>query len=258
MNPNLIQNFFIKFVNSMRMRDFKFYKTIINEHYSESFKYLVLLLCFVTLISSVHYTIELVKIFSEFSEWAENNLPVINIINGKVSTPYNETVVAKKGDMVIIIDTADRIESLDDYPRGILIKKDKLIYKPNPETEPIVYDLSKIKSFTLSPDTLARWRRILPFPIFPIIGLSLFLYYSITRILQIFVFGLFSLIINGMGKFNISYSGLFNIGVYALTPGMILGIFLASVGVKGGGWWFLLYFVIYMVYLYRGILSTRS
>ena len=222
------------------------YRKIISQPFGRSFRYLALFLLLVSLVLSVKYTLVLRGGMEKANKWINTsaagmiakNLPEeIKIKNGQVSTTAKEPFVrhwdfggeGKKGEVALIIDTTGRTRDLDDYRQGILLTKNKLIFKntkPGGAAEIKEQDLSQIKlfvlrrwdkekgelavitsgknTFPLTYEDIKRWRektsRLLPLMIVPLL-----IYYLIAKMVHLFFFSLASLITNDLTKAGLEY-----------------------------------------------------
>ena len=158
---------------------------------------------------------------------------------------------------VFIIDTTGGVATIDpSYKQGILLTKNKLIYKQS-EIETREYDLSRIKSFNLDHEAIGEWKGILKRFSLPIVFASFFPYFVITKLIQILFFSLIALIVNVATKTNLKYQNLFNISLFALTPPVLLATIFNLTGLRipflG-----LVYIVIYLIFLIEGVRSCRE
>jgi len=219
-----------------------------------------------------------------------NNLPEeIKIKDGQVSTTAKEPFVrhwdfggeGKKGEIAFIIDTTGRVRDLDAYRQGLLLTKNKLIFKntkPGGAVEIREQDLSKIKlfvfrrgdkekgelavftsgkkTFPVTYKDVKRWRekasRLLPLMIVPLL-----IYYLIAKMVQLFFFSLSSLIINDLIKTGLEYKKLLNIGVFALVPPTVLALLFLVAG-ESVPYLGMLYILVYLIFLVMGISKSKA
>ncbi len=241
----------------------KFYKNIVSQSFARSFGYLSLLVLVLSLVLSVKYTLNTRVAIQKFVEWINTVfvekipefLPEINIKNGKVSSPAEQPLIREWKEFAFILDTTGTITSLDKYKNGILLTKHTLIVKhtERSKTQTEEYDLSKVKSFKITPgekegefitlnfegrkfnltqNNIERWSDIVVKIIFPIMVASLFFYYLLAKIFHLLLFSLLSLIVNGVTNAKLKYDNLLNIGVLALTPPVVFSVLVAVFGLK--------------------------
>lgn len=270
----------------------KFYKEIVHQPFGRSFKYLVLFLLLISILIGGKFSFMLKSGMREANQWINENLPgkiqeylpeQIEIKNGQLSTTAKQPFVRSfaEGEGVFIIDTTDKISSLDDYENGFLLTKTKMILKnikPDGTVEikerdfaeidsltimrgdetrgEIIEFISPQKSFVLTYNLLNRWARNIWRIAFLPIFIFLFIYFLIAKFLQLFLFIPVSLITNTVAKAKLQYKDLLNIGVYALTPPTLLAtlFILFNVAIPAFG---LIYIIIYSAFLSLGVVNAR-
>lgn len=210
----------------------QFYQELATRRFSEGMKYFSLLILFVTLVLSTRFSVEALKGLSEFETWSKTHLPEIVIEKGVVSVNAPQPWRKEEGHLAVIIDTTGQTRDIDDaYAQGVLLTRDKLILKRGPY-ETRRYDLSKIESFRLNARTVERLRRIGQWILPPLLTLFLFVYFWLGRFSQIVVFSAISLLTNWFAKKNLSYGALLTIGMYAITPPLLLFSGIALLGIQ--------------------------
>ncbi|OQX54534.1 MAG: hypothetical protein B5M48_00250 [Candidatus Omnitrophica bacterium 4484_213] len=270
----------------------KFYKEIAKQSFGRSFKYLILFLLLVSLLIGGKFAIALKGGMQKAEQWINENLPgkikeylpkQMEIKNGELSVSAEQPFIKSENkEFAFVIDTTGQITSLDNYKNGLLITKTKMILK---QTKPtggveikeqdfaeiesltirrgdetrgeIVKFISPQKSFVLTYDLLNRWARKLWQIVFLPIFIFLFIYFLITKFLQLFLFSPVSLITNTLAKVKLQYKDLLNIGVYALTPATFLAtlFLLFNVVIPAFGF---IYVLIYSAFLVLGTLNCRE
>ena len=156
----------------------------------------------------------------------------------------------------MIIDTTGEINSLDDYERGMLLTESKAIYKEN-DIKTETYDLANIESLRIDENFMKILKKNIVWILFPIMLILMFLYFCIFRFLQIFIFSVISLATCSIANVKLNYKQLFNIGIYAITPSVILGALLALFAIVLPFFW-ILYIGLYIVFLIMGILNCKE
>jgi len=227
------------------------------------------------------------------NQWVKENLPgkikeylpgEMRIEKGKLAADFPQPFIkeASKGEFAFIVDTTGKITSLDGYKNGILLTQDKIITKAykgpgrveiekmdikeigdsliiqpgDEEKGEIIRFISPPKSFVLSYDLIERWSKIaykilfFPFLIF------VFLYYLISKLLQVMLFSLVSLSARAFYRIRLSYENLLNIGIYTLTPITLLAVLfiLANIRVP---FFPLIYILVYSMLLILGVSACR-
>jgi hypothetical protein len=267
----------------------KFYKEISHQPFARSFGYLVLLVLAISLVLSVKYTFDTRETIQKTAEWLNTEfakklpefLPEINIKNGEVSSPAQQPLVHKWKEFAFVLDTTGNVTSVEEYKNSILITKHKFIVKYTEDgNRPKIdeYDLSKIKSFKLAPGekegefitlnfegqefsltekTIVKWLHVLEKILFPVMIVGLFFRYLVAKFIHLFLFSLFSLIINNVNNVKLKYDNLLNIGVFAMTPPVVFAVLAGVLDFKlplSG----LIYIGLYSLFLIMAIMQFKT
>lgn len=249
-----MKTFFQEIVKAVT--DFKFYKQVKDFQTSRVMKYIFSLIFLITLVLTIRFTYDVKRGINIAVNWAKLNLPVIEIQNGVVSVDIGQPYKIEEEDFALIIDTTGEITSLDEYRKGILLTKDKVMYKEN-EVKTETYDLSNVKSLRIDENFMNVLKRNVVWIIFPFMLVGIFIYFCIARFLQIFIFSLISLATSSIANVKLNYKQLLNIGVYAITPSAILGALTAFFAIVLP-LFAILYAGLYIVYLIMAILNCKE
>ena len=236
--------------------DFKFYKHVKNFSVGKSVKYMLSMVLLISLILTLRYSYGLGKGLDIATEWMKKNLPVIEIQNGAASVNVEQPYKITQEDFAVIIDTTGKTASLDGYKKGILLMKDKVIYKES-EAKTEIYSLADIKALRIDENFMNAIRKNAVWIIFPFMLLGIYLYLIIARFIQILVFSLITIFASAVTKIQLTYGQIFNIGAYAITTSMLLGgiaaLFLRTIPGMA-----LVYCGVYIVYLVAGLLNCKE
>jgi hypothetical protein len=156
----------------------------------------------------------------------KKNLPVIDIKDGVASVDVEQPYKITQEDFAMIIDTTGKTTSLDGYKKGILLMKDKVIYKDS-EAKTEIYSIADVKALRIDENFMNAIRKNAVWIIFPFMLLGIYLYFIAARFLQILVFSLITIFASAVTKIQLTYKQIFNIGAYAITPSMLLGVIAA-------------------------------
>lgn len=269
-----------------------FYKEIALQSIRKSLKYLLLLVFLLALVLSTNYTILFKKVSAKAVKWINTTLareleglPEIKIENGIVSSSIEPFIRTWENNaFAFIVDTSegegDPISLLGNYGSAIMFTKDKLIFKTTEKgkTKLEIHTLSNIKSlkikfgnreegfltltfdgrvFHLTSEKVNRWAKLANGLTFFILLPGFFLYHLITKLSQLFLFSLFSLIAKKFAKANLSYANLLNIGILALSPPVMLATLFQLTRLSFPPFW-VLYCGIYVAFLLMAVLRCRT
>ncbi|MBN1872157.1 MAG: DUF1189 domain-containing protein, partial [Candidatus Omnitrophica bacterium] len=236
--------------------DFKFYQKVKDFTLTKSAKYLLTLVLVITLLLSIRFSLDARKGLDIAVDWAQKNLPTINIQNGIVTVDIKQPYIVSSEDFTMVIDTTGEVASLDGYKRGILLMKDRMLYKES-DVKSETYSLSGIESLRIDEAFLKSARKNIIWIIFPIMVLIMYLSFFVARVTQILVFSVISLIAVSMSHVKLEYKQLINIGTYAITPSTLLGAILAFLGLNLPHFW-IIYSGLYLIFIVMAILNCRE
>lgn len=210
----------------------QFYQEIAQRPLTEGLRYFSFLILLVTLLLSVRFTGEVLRVMEDFERWTRERLPNIVIEKGKVFADIPQPWQASGEDFVVVIDTTGKTREIGhEYPRGVLIMESKILLKRDP-TQSRIYDVSRINAFRFTPETVARWRRVGRWILPPLLAFFLFVYFWTGKLLQVFFFSGISLLINWAMRKGLSYAALLTVGLYAVTPPLLLFLAVALLGMR--------------------------
>lgn len=249
-----MKDFFQEILKSIR--DFKFYTQAKDFQLGKGLKYLFLLVLLVTIALSLRYSYDFKRGLNIAVNWAMQNIPVIEIQNGIVAVNVKQPYKVTEGGFTFIIDTTGEITSLDEYEKGVLLTKDKVMYKES-DLKTEAYKLSNIQALRIDENFIKALRKNALWVIFPIMFIVLYVGFSIARFFQILIFSVISVVVSSIANVKLRYRQLFNIGVYAITPSTILGALLPVLGVRLP-LFAIIYSGLYVIYLIMAILNCKE
>ncbi|MBU4377062.1 MAG: DUF1189 domain-containing protein [Candidatus Omnitrophica bacterium] len=236
--------------------DFKFYKVVKNFSAGKAFKYILSLILLVSLILSIRYSFVLGAGLNVAMDWMKENLPVIEVQNGVASVNAEQPFKIAEQDFAVILDTTGKTASLDGYAKGVLLMKDKVIYKES-EVKTEIYSLADVKSLRIDENFMNGIKKNAIWIIFPFMLLGIYIYMILARLLQTVIFSLITVFAAAINKVQLAYSQIFAIGIYAVTLSTLLGamaaLFLKEI--PGMGW---IYAAIYITYLIVAVINCKE
>jgi len=236
--------------------DFKFYNRVKGFRLSKAMRYIFSLILLITLVLTIRYSYDFKKGLNVALDWAKKNLPPIEIQNGIVNVNVQQPYKVTEEGLALIIDTTGQINSLDEYGKGILLTKDKIIYKES-EIKTETYKLSNIQSLRIDENFMNALRKNALWILSPLMFVFTYVGFCFARFIQILLFSIFSLATSSIVNAKLSYKQLFNIGIYAITPSVILGALLALLGIQLPLFW-ILYSGLYIIYLIISIINCKE
>jgi hypothetical protein len=218
------------------------------------FGYLLLLLaiCWIPMMVRIH--LGFAGFVKNEAPTIVDQVPEITITDGQVSIDEPQPYYVKLPDsneVIAIIDTTGTIQSIEDTKAFCLLTKNSLIMKQS-NFETRTYDLSQVKSFTVSSSGIMKFlhiiKKILVIILYPIALLGSYIY----RIIQALIYAAIGLLFASICKVSLKYDALLRLAVVAMTPCMIIKTIFGLAGVHIP-LAFLLFFLVTLAYLFFGV-----
>jgi len=246
--------FFQEIIKSIR--DFKFYKEVKDIQLAKGLKYVFSLVLLITVVITIRYSYDFRRGLNIAVNWTIQNLPPIEIQNGVAIVDVKQPFKIIEEDFAVIIDATGEITSLDGYERGVLLMKDRIMYKES-DIKTETYNLSNIQTLRIDENFMRALRRNAVWILFPIMFVMLYIGFCVARFLQILLFSIISVATSSIANIKLSYKQLFNIGIYAITPSTILGALLIILGLRLPLFG-IIYSGVYIIYLIMAILNCKE
>ncbi len=237
---------------------FPFYKEVKERPVSRAMKFLLRLVVLMTVLISIRLSFDALYWIEKIGTWMGESLPEITVTHGEASSPVQQPyqVEAEGKNFVFVLDTTGVIQEVPaQYPSGILVTKNHLIFKEN-AFQKREYDLAQLSGVVLNKQTIQGLKRTLKILMVPLLVVGLFLYLFLARLIQVLFFSLISIVINLAGEIGLSYQSMFTIGIYALVPCSLLGTLVVLIG-KPLLLFPAVYLSGYLTYLVIGILQCK-
>lgn len=233
-----------------------YYSEILNKPFFYSLKYFLFLLCLIALIATIIFSFSTLpkinKVIREISSGVLNYYPEkleITVKNGIVSTnvsePYfikapaefkngskrsNNKTIKNEIDNLLVIDTQPplNLDAFKNYKTFVLISRDSIAYRNSNEAMKIqflnqefngVITKTKVSSAL---NGIIPYLKVIPFILVPLVFVGSILG-SIFKYLIYLIFG--ALVIWIMAKAmkrNLGFGKAYQVGIHAITPGVIL------------------------------------
>ncbi len=236
--------------------DFKFYKEVKNFPAGKSIRYILSVVFLITLALTVRYSYGIGKGVNIAADWMKKNLPVIEVKDGVAIVDAEQPYKIMQDDLTVILDTTGKTTSLNGCKKGILLMKDKVMYKES-EAKTEIYNLADVKTLKIDENFMNSIRKNAVWIVFPFMLAGVYLYLVIARFLQILAFSPITIFVSAVTKIQLTYRQIFNIGAYAATASMLLGGAAALLMriIPGMAW---VYCGLYAAYLTMGLLNCKD
>ncbi|MFZ3067832.1 MAG: DUF1189 family protein [Gammaproteobacteria bacterium] len=237
----------------------KLYKDIANNWGGKSFLYLFVILALSWIAFTYQTQIQFSRVYAEKSDGYINQIPVMNIKDGRIATSEKRPYLITDPDShqtIAIIDTSGQYTTLEQAKTDFLITATKLISHPK-TNETREYNVPASFTGTVEPqDINVKVKKFLGFlwiPMFFIFLLGSYLY----RVIQALIYGVLGKLFGAIGGVSLAYSQIVQIAMVAITPVIVISTILDACHVVVP-FQALAYFILAMVYLVYGIMSNKN
>jgi hypothetical protein len=241
------KNFWRKFWDSLN--NFKAYKYFAGLKISEAFAYFFTLIFLASLLATYNTGM---LIINKTSKWLDRHpFPAITVKKGEASSPvtqpytiYEEESNGKK--FLAILDTTGATTNISN---GVLIKKDAVTIVNQLGGEVRTESLAKFPDMVITEASIKKtlstyiWFVLLPW---------LVMVYTLKNLFLVIMLSLFSLLANSIYHNKLTYSQIFNLGIFALTPAVVLELIFAFARIEFPGFLWI-YLGVYLFYLTMGL-----
>lgn len=264
----------------LSVKEFEQYVMLASENMSVAIKYLLkLMLIFVAVITCV-FMYQFYTYFQKSTMYINENINEIQYANNELSIDKGdkkEIITDNSVIPYILIDT-DALEEevlsynekLGEYESGIIILKDKIIYKNGLLSNSLEYNYKDImgkynitefnkqdvSNFITQANNFSTYASL-----FIAMFISLYIIYTFSTIVDVFMLAVLGFIVSRIAGMKMRFKATFNIGIYALTLPILLNIIyiiinnLTGFEVKYFSW---MYTTISYIYVIVAILLIKT
>lgn len=239
---NMVQLPFLAFFSK------KLYRDIGQNWKGANFAYLFLLLAICWIPSSLTLREDLIKSLDSNQAHLINQLPDINIENGRVELDQQKPYLIKNrtGQTVAIIDTTGSMNYIEDANVMALLTESELIVRRG-KNQFNTLDLSQVSEFHLSQDIANQWLQTTRNALAPLsYGLFLLLSY-IFAVLAMLLTAVVGLILSNAMHSTLKFAAVLRIAVAAATPSILLITVSSALGHSVPGWAYIAFTFLYLL-----------
>lgn len=227
----------------LSVKEFEQYIILASEDVSVAIKYLLkLMLIFVAVVTCI-FMYQFYTYFQKSITYFNENISEVHFFDGNLSVDNGEKKEIENANSVvpyILIDTdadAEEIgkyqEKLGGYESGIIILKDKIVYKNELLSSILEYKYADIVgNYNITEfdkqDVLNFISQINNFKLYASVFVAMFIYlyiiYLASTIVDVFMLAVLGFIIARIAGMKIRFKATFNIGIYALTLPILLNL----------------------------------
>ena len=225
------------------VKEFEQYVILASENISVAIKYLLkLMLIFVVVVTCI-FMYQFYNYFQKSITYFNENINEVNFVNGELNIDKGDKKEIINENSVIpyiLIDTNANAETTEEYNRklagyesGIIILKDKIIYKNGLLSSGLEYKYSDILSkynitefnkqdvsnFINTANNFSSYASI-----FIAMFICLYIIYTSSTIVDVFMLSVLGFIVSRISGMRMRFKATFNIGIYALTLPILLNI----------------------------------
>jgi len=227
----------------LSIKEFEQYVILASENISVAIKYLLkLMLIFVFIITSI-FMYQFYNSFQKAITYFNESIDEVSFSNGELQIDKGDKKEIINEDSIIpyvLIDTYANEEQiqkyrndLGGYETGIIILKDKIIYKNGLLSDALEYKYSDIigiyniqefnkqdvSNFINKANNFSSY-----ISIFIAMFISLYIIYTISTIVDVFMLAVLGFIVSRIAGMRMRFKATFNIGIYALTLPILLNV----------------------------------
>ncbi len=225
------------------VKEFEQYVILASENISVAIKYLLkLMLIFVVVVTCI-FMYQFYNYFQKSITYFNENINEVNFVNGELNIDKGDKKEIINENSVIpyiLIDTNANAETTEEYNRklagyesGIIILKDKIIYKNGLLSSGLEYKYSDILSkynitefnkqdvsnFINTANNFSSYASV-----FIAMFICLYIIYTSSTIVDVFMLAVLGFIVSRISGMRMRFKATFNIGIYALTLPILLNI----------------------------------
>lgn len=199
------------------------YRQVATTWGGKAFLYALLILLLTWVASVIHMQHQLSLNYALYSAKLTDQMPVMTIEQGKITTPENRPYVVKDTndlDTLLVVDTSGQIQSLEQANTGLLITQTSIVTKSGNETK--IIQLPTALNYTLVPMVVNEhiknvvgylWILLLP-------GLTLGSW--LILLVKGLFFALLGRIFGAITRAKVTYGQCYVLFLVAVTPSLVL------------------------------------
>lgn len=225
------------------VKEFEQYVILASENISVAIKYLLkLMLIFVAVVTCI-FMYQFYTYFQKTITYFNENIDEVNFLNGELSIDKGDKKeIINENSIIpyILIDTNADTETIEEYNKklgeyesGIIILKDKIIYKNGLLSNGLEYKYSDImgkynitefnkqdvSNFITQANNFSTYASV-----FIAMFICLYIIYTSSTIVDVFMLAVLGFIVSRIAGMRMRFKATFNIGIYALTLPILLNI----------------------------------
>lgn len=225
------------------VKEFEQYVILASENISVAIKYLLkLMLIFVAVVTCI-FMYQFYTYFQKTITYFNENIDEVNFLNGELSIDKGDKKeIINENSIIpyILIDTNADTETIEEYNKklgeyesGIIILKDKIIYKNGLLSNGLEYKYSDImgkynitefnkqnvSNFITQANNFSTYASV-----FISMFICLYIIYTSSTIVDVFMLAVLGFIVSRIAGMRMRFKATFNIGIYALTLPILLNI----------------------------------
>jgi hypothetical protein len=233
--------------------DFSFYPKVVNQPWRRTFLYLLFLSAHVAVILSLAYAWLYSSELRRFSDWAQRQLPVMEVKDGELTIHATQPLVRHyqgKNDITFVLDTTGRYTDPDSFSRPtVLLTRRELVLASQDQVQKVAW--KNYGAFSVTPEQVRAWEKLTRQLYFPV-SYSLLLVYTLfaKALTAVFLTG-FAVVAAARYRVRLLFRNAFTIALYSLTPAIIIGLAVKFTGLEIS-YFQLIYLAIAAIYTYMG------
>ncbi len=249
---NMLQAIYLSFYSK------RLYQDVAVNWSGNVFLYLLLVLALSWVIPTYWMQIGLERGHATFSKNIVPQIPVMEIKEGKITTPLAQPYVItdpRTNARMAVIDTQGQYKTPEEAKAPFLITKTEIINKSYNETK--IYRIPETLTATINPISINEFIGGFIQYSWIIFFICALLLSYLYRLIQTILYALFGMLLSKVNRMTLTYGQIYKIAIVALTPAIILSTIFTLVSFNFA-YELMFYFLLTMGYLYFGILSNKT
>lgn len=227
----------------LAIKDFEQYDIFGAENISTAIKYLLkIMLIFVVVVAGI-FIYQFHTYFQEALNYFNENISELHFVEGSLEINQGETIEIRNDHSILpylTIDTDATEEQIQDYTKklsgyetGMLILRDKILYKNELLAEQMEYHYKDIlQNYPISEfdkqgvlDFVSQIDKVsLYISLFVVMAIYLYIIYLASTFVDVVMLAVLGFIVGRIAGIKIRFKATFNIGIYALTLPLLLNL----------------------------------
>ena len=235
----------------LSVTDFYFYRSVFQQPLRLTFLYLLYLCSHVAILLTLIYPFHYGERFLEFAQWAETNLPPIEVVDGLLGVEADLPLMKRyegEPQLTFLFDLDATLQDAQRFRGWIFLFSREQLHIQN-DGQSQSYRWKDLGDFRMGRSEIQSTTLWLQWAYFPFAYSFLLVYSFVAKLLLAGCICLFGLSASARYGVRLPLRNYLTIGVYSLTPAVVLDLGVSLTGLQIGSF-YLIYFATAALYSY--------